>query len=94
MIVVTQAAKEMFQCVEQPEGQVLRLDVVGPETFGLTLGEARPSDQIVEHEGREVIYIAEEVSQAADVAVLDHVDTPEGPTLVFTALEEGGPAAE
>ena len=48
----------------------------------------------MEHEGREVIYIAEEVSQAADVAVLDHVHTPEGPTLVFTALEEGGPATE
>ncbi|HKO23592.1 MAG TPA: hypothetical protein VJY65_02500 [Chloroflexota bacterium] len=89
MIMVTQAAKEMFQTVEQPEGQVLRLDVVGPQELGLTLGEPQPSDQVVEHDGREVIRIAEELSQAADGATLDWVDTPQGPTLIITPPQEG-----
>jgi Fe-S cluster assembly iron-binding protein IscA len=88
MIMVTQAAKEMFQTVEQPEGQVLRLDVVGPQELGLTLGEPQPSDQVVEHDGREVIHIAGELSQAADGATLDRVDTPQGPALIITPPQE------
>jgi iron-sulfur cluster assembly protein len=92
MIMVTEAAKELFQSVDQPVGQVLRLDVVAPEEFGLTLGEPQPSDQIVEHEGREVIHIAGEISQAADGATLDRLDTPQGPTLIFTPPAEEEPA--
>ena len=92
MIVVTQAVKEMFQSVPQPEGQVLRLDVVGPQDFGLTLGEPQPGDQVVVHEGRAVIHIAAEISQAADGATLDQIDTPQGSTLVITSPLEGEPA--
>ena len=92
MIVVTQAVKEMFQSVPQPEGQVLRLDVVGPQELGLTLGEPQPSDQVVEHDGREVIHIAGEISQAADGAKLDQIDTPQGPTLIITPPPDEEPA--
>ena len=89
MIVVTQAAKEMFESVPRPEGQVLRLDVVGPQELGLTLGEPQPSDQVVEHDGREVIHIAGEFSQAADGSTLDRVDTPQGPALIITLPQAG-----
>jgi len=92
MITVTEAAKELFEGVDQPKGQVLRLDVVGPEEFGLTLGEPQPNDQIVEHDGREVIHIASEISQAADGATLDRLDTPQGPTLIFTPPSDQEPA--
>ena len=92
MIVVTQTVKEMFQSVQQPEGQVLRLDVVGPQELGLTVGEPQPSDQVVKHDGREVIHIAGEISQAADGATLDQMDTPEGPTLIITPPQDGEPA--
>jgi hypothetical protein len=92
MIVVTQAAKEMFETVQRPPGQVLRLDLVGPQEIGLMLGEPQPSDQVVEHDGHEVIHIAGEISQAADGAQLDQIDTPQGPTLIITPPLEGEPA--
>jgi hypothetical protein len=92
MIVVTEAVKEMFESVQCPKGQVLRLDVVGPQELGLRLGEPQPSDQVVEHQGREVIHIAREISQVADGAMLDQIDTPQGPTLIITPPLEGEPA--
>lgn len=84
MIVVTEAAKELFETVKHPVEQVLRLDIVGPQEFGLTLGTPEPSDQVVKHDGNDVIHIASEISQAADGATLDRLDTPEGPTLTIT----------
>ena len=92
MIMVTQAVKAMFESVQRPSGQVLRLDVVGPQELGLTVGEPQPSDQVVKHDGREVIHIAGEISQAADGATLDQIDTPQGPTLIITPPQDGEPA--
>lgn len=39
---------------------------------------------MVKHDGNDVIHIANEISQAADGATLDRLDTPEGPTLTIT----------
>jgi hypothetical protein len=93
MIAVTEAAKDLVQAIEHPQTQVVRLDVVGPEKYGLQLGAPEPHDQVVEHDGRDVLHIAEAISVAADGATLDRLDTPQGPTLVFTPPPDKEPAA-
>lgn len=96
MITVTQSAKEMFETVEHatehPEGQVLRLDLVGLDQFGVLFGSPEPDDQVVEHEGKDLFHISGEISQTADGATLDSVETPQGTTLVIAPPEEGEPA--
>ncbi|CAN5612083.1 hypothetical protein BH24ACT20_BH24ACT20_14410 [soil metagenome] len=84
MIEVTEEAKELFLEVEHPEGSVLRLDPVmdessGETQIGIAAGEQQEGDQIVEHAGDDLLYIAAPVSEALDGSTLDRVETPEGP---------------
>ncbi|CAN5876297.1 hypothetical protein BH23ACT11_BH23ACT11_30720 [soil metagenome] len=84
MISVTEEAKELFLEVDRPEGTTLRLDPVTDESsgetqIGLGAGEQQNGDQVVEHAGEEVLYIAAPVSDALDGSTLDRVETPEGP---------------
>jgi iron-sulfur cluster assembly protein len=89
MITVTEGARELFLEVEHPEGTVLRLDPVqdaetGEQGIGISAGEPRPDDQVVEHGGESLLHIAAPVSQALDGSTLDLVETPEGPGLGLT----------
>ena len=95
MISVTEEAKELFLDVERPEGTVLRLDPVTDESsgetqIGLGAGEQQDDDQVVEHAGEEVLYIAAPVSEALDGSTLDRVETPEGPGIGIAPPEPSG----
>jgi iron-sulfur cluster assembly protein len=84
MITVTEEAKDLFMNVERPDGTVLRLDPVvdqdsGETQIGISAGEQMSGDQVVEHQGETLLYIAAPVSEALDGSTLDAVDTPQGP---------------
>lgn len=94
MITVTEAAKELFLGVERPEGTILRLDPVldentGETQIGLSAGEPRGDDQVVEHQGESLLHIAAPVSEALDGSTMNLVDTPEGPAIGIATPEEG-----
>lgn len=83
MITVTEEARELFQSVEKPEGTVLRLDPVeqdenGQTQIGLVAGEPQGDDEVVEHDGQDLLHIAAPVSEALDGASIDKVETEEG----------------
>ncbi|HZY65206.1 MAG: hypothetical protein M3N10_05415 [Actinomycetota bacterium] len=95
MIEVTEEAKELFLDVDRPEGAVLRLDPVTDESsgetqIGLGAGEQQDGDQVVEHAGEDVLYIAAPVSEALDGSTLDRVETPEGPGIGIAPPEQTG----
>jgi iron-sulfur cluster assembly protein len=89
MITVTEEAKEHFLKAEHPDGTVLRLDPVvdqstGETQIGFSAGEPMSDDQVVEHNGESLLYIAAPVSEALDGSTLDAVSTPEGPGIGIT----------
>jgi iron-sulfur cluster assembly protein len=93
MITVTEEAKELFQTVEHPEGTVLRLDPVTDEStgqtqIGLAAGEPQADDQVVEHGGSDLLHISAPVSEALDGGTLNLVDTPEGPAIGISGVNE------
>ena len=74
MITVTKKAKEVLRDYERPKGTVLRLDLVNgylPDEFQVRLaaGEARDDDQVVEHEGEDLLCIAKPVSEELNGAL-------------------------
>jgi iron-sulfur cluster assembly protein len=89
VITVTEEAKELFQNVERPEGAVLRLDLVKENEVGIVFGEPQSDDQVVEHEGEELLHISGLVSQALDGSTLDRVETPEGTGITIRPPEPG-----
>lgn len=94
MIAVTEEAKELFSTVEHPEGTVLRLDpatdeATGETRIGLSAGEPRVDDQVVDHNGDELLRIHASVSEALDGSILNLVETPEGTGIGLTTPESG-----
>ena len=84
MISITTDAKGLFQQVERPEGTVLRLDPMldegtGETGVGISAGEPKGDDQVIEHEGDSLLHIDNSVSEALDGSTLNVVDTSEGP---------------
>ena len=84
MISITEEAKELFMDVDRPDGTVLRLDPVmdqdsGETQISLGAGEELDGDQVVEHAGENILYIAAPISEALDGSTIDRVETPEGP---------------
>jgi hypothetical protein len=93
MIEVTREAKDLFLQVDHPEGTVLRLDPLTDQTsgetqIGISAGTQQEGDQVVEHEGEELLYIAAPVSDALDGSTLDRVETPEGPGIGIAPPEQ------
>jgi len=66
MITVTEEARELFREIENPEDTVLRIDpVTTNETrVRLSIGEPRSDDQVILHEGEDLVRIARPVSEA------------------------------
>ena len=87
MITVTEEAKEILQSYECPEGTVLRLDPVDGhhqhDGFHVRIGAGRAQvdDQIVEHEGKNLLCIARRVSEENNGGTVDVVETLEGPAV-------------
>jgi iron-sulfur cluster assembly protein len=94
VINVTEDARELFLSVERPEGTVLRLDPVeqdenGQTQIGLVAGEPQGDDQVVQHDGQDLLHIAAPVSEALDGASIDKVETPEGVGFSINPPERG-----
>ena len=87
MITVTEEAKEVLRGYECPEGTVLRLDSVNGhhqhDTFQVRIGAGWPQadDQLVEHEGKELLRIAGHVSEQLNGGTVDLVETLDGPAV-------------
>jgi iron-sulfur cluster assembly protein len=94
MITVTEVAKRLFQDVEHPEGTVLRLDPVTDQSsgrlgIGISIGEPKGDDRVVEHDGEDLPRIEASVSETLDGGVLNLVETPEGTGIGLTPPEDG-----
>jgi len=84
----------LFQDVEHPEGAVLRLDPVTDQStgrlgIGISIGEPKGDDQVVEHDGEYLLRIDASVSKTLDGSVLNPVETPEGAGIGLTPPEDG-----
>jgi len=87
MLTVTErAAQELKGILEahavEPE-QVLRL-VRETQGFSLRLDKEGAGDEVVESEGATILLIDEQLGPIVDGAVVDCIDTPEGPRLTIT----------
>ena len=94
MISVTEEAKKLFSSVEHPEGTVLRLDPAidqdtGETHVGLSAGEPRRDDQVVEHHGEVLLHIHPSVSEELDGSTLNLVETPDGTGIGLLTPETG-----
>jgi iron-sulfur cluster assembly protein len=100
MITVTEEARELFQEIENPDGTVLRLDPVtteeltGETQVRLGVGEPRDDDQVVQHEGEDLLCIARPVSEIFNGSTIDLVETLEGPALGIKPPDEGLPLTD
>jgi iron-sulfur cluster assembly protein len=102
LITVTEEAKALIGAQDIPEGSVLRLDPVniGRATedgrIGFAAGEPRDDDQVVEHEGEEVLRIAAPVSgllsgRTMDVMVEEPQNGSDGPSVGLGILPPADP---
>ena len=100
MITVTEEARELFQEIDNPDGTVLRLDPVTTEEVidetqvRLGIGEPKNDDQVVQHEGEDLLRIARPVSEALNGSTIDLVETLEGPALGIKPPDEGLPLTD
>lgn len=84
MITVTEEARELFQEIDNLDGTVLRLDPVtteeltGETQVRLGVGEPKDDDQVVQHEGEDLLCIARPVSEIFNGSTIDLVETLEG----------------
>ena len=86
MITVTEHAREVLKGYECPEGTALRLDPAnGRRLDGLLarlgFGEPRGDDQVIDHEGEELLRINRTVSEELNGSEICVVSTLEGPGL-------------
>jgi hypothetical protein len=81
MLQVTDAAMTMLDEIDRPEGQVLRLEPTRENKLALVLGEARDGDVVVDRDGHDSLHVQPQVSDMLEGAVLEKVETPQGPSL-------------
>jgi len=62
----------------------LRLSMTEPGRFGLALDKEREGDQVVEHEGLNVLFIGLDMVDALQGTTIDVRDAPDGPQLVIS----------
>ena len=102
LITVTEEAKALLNTFDSPEGTVLRLDPVDTSqpTEAITLqfapGEPESGDQVIEHEGEEVLRVAAPVSElltgsTMDVVLQESENGSEGPSVGIGILPPGHP---
>jgi hypothetical protein len=81
MIHVTEAAMRMLDRIDRPDGRVVRLVLRHQGRPALVLGKPRLDDVVLNREGHDSIHVQPAVNDLLGKAVLDTVDTPQGPTL-------------
>ena len=102
MISVTEEAKVLLSTVDlgtlnSAEGTLLRLDpaaydeVTGVMTLSFAPGDGKGNDQIVQHEGKQVLRIAGAVSQRLNGSTMDVVveEGPEGTRMSIGIMPPG-----
>jgi len=93
MLTVTAQAATELKTIAQAEatdpGEALRLIPTGEGKLALVVDAPREGDQVVEHEGINILLIGLELNDAVDGLVLDCKDTPQGLQLTIS-----GPDAE
>jgi iron-sulfur cluster assembly protein len=100
MITVTEEAKELFRGIDNPNGTIVRLDPVvtdqadGETQIRLGIGEPKSDDQVVQHEGEDLLRIARPVSEALNGSTIDLVETLEGPALGIKSPEDDLPLTD
>ncbi|CAA9463748.1 MAG: hypothetical protein AVDCRST_MAG28-3805 [uncultured Rubrobacteraceae bacterium] len=100
MITITEEAKELFREIDNPENTVLRIDPVttnemaGETRVRLSIGEPRNDDQVILHEGEDLVRIARPVSEALNGSTIDLVETLEGPALSLKPPDDGLPLTD
>ena len=84
MITVTEEARDLFREIDNPNGTILRLDPVtteeltGETQVRLGVGEPKDDDQVVQHQGEDLLCIARPVSEIFNGSTIDLVETLEG----------------
>jgi iron-sulfur cluster assembly protein len=100
MITVTEEAMELFRSIDNPDGTILRLDPVATDQVNdetqirLGIGEPKSDDQVVQHEGEDLLRIARPVSEALNGSTIDLVETLEGPALGIKPPEDNLPLTD
>jgi iron-sulfur cluster assembly protein len=100
MITVTEEARDLFREIDNPDGTILRLDpvtteeVTGENQVRLGVGEPKDDDQVVQHEGEDLLCIARSVSEIFNGSTIDLVETLEGPALGIKPPDEGLPLTD
>ena len=100
MITVTEEARDLFREIDNPDGTVLRLDpvtieeVTGETQVRLGVGEPKDDDQVVQHEGEDLLCIARPVSEVFNGSTIDLVETLEGPALGIKPPDDGIPLTD
>jgi len=82
LVRVTDAAIDVLEALDKPDGAVLRLEPDREATgIALLVGEPQVSDEVVERDGADVVHVADSVSRKLDGAVIDVIDSSSGPRL-------------
>jgi Fe-S cluster assembly iron-binding protein IscA len=68
----------------EDDQQVLRIERDGASALALRVDARRDGDQVVSHDGREVLVVEPAISDALDGATLDAVESPDGLRLVLS----------
>lgn len=90
MITVTESAKQTLgrtlasTGVEDPEIG-FRLNTIAPGEYNLVPGKERQGDQVVEHKGRKVLLIGDDISRALDGRTIDRDEIAREPRLVISS---------
>ena len=86
MLNVTDPAAEhlakLLQEADAPEGAAARF-VAGQEGLSLHLDNAKPGDDTIEHHGRTVLLLDEQISELLNDKILDLQETESGPALTL-----------
>jgi iron-sulfur cluster assembly protein len=100
VITVTEDARDLFREVDNPDGMVLRLDPVTAEGVAaetqvrLGIGEPKNNDQVVQHEGEDLLRIARPLSEALNGSAIDLVETLKGPALAIKPPDNRLPVSD
>jgi len=91
MLTVTGPAAEhlakLLSEAEAPEGTAARF-IANQEGLSLQVDSPKPEDQTIEHNGKTVLLLDEQVAELLDDKTLDLEETDEGPALTLQAGEE------
>ena len=87
MVTVTDSAKEEFVRIlstkELDPGKYLRLAIppvwTGAGDFGIVIDSEQEDDQAIDHAGRKILLVGQDLAHRLENSVLDFKESPEGP---------------